>query len=215
MPGFVQGNRHGKAGECVHSYVVALIESRSREVGLAGVTRSMEFELTQFSDTASYSRTISAVLAADPSAVLVSRSARGTQLVQLLEQALGSRLTFLERRHFDEAEGQNLLDEAIVVGLQQADFASKFAAAASFTALWRYIESSSDVRLVTSSCRVTFRVACDVFSSRQPRLRARNCCGKPFCNPVPSSPRFKSVTVLWRFCWKANCWNVSNNCFQV
>jgi len=122
----------------------------------------MEFELTQFSDTASYSRTISAVLAADPSAVLVSRSARGTQLVQLLEQALGSRLTFLERRHFDEAEGQNLLEEAIVVGLQQADFASKFAAAASFTALWRYIESSSDVRLVTSSCRVTFRVACDV-----------------------------------------------------
>lgn len=142
--------------------VVALIESRSREVGLAGVTGSMEFELTQFSDTASYSRTISAVLAADPSAVLVSRSARGTQLVQLLEQALGSRLTFLERRHFDEAEGQNLLEEAIVVGLQQADFASKFAAAASFTALWRYIESSSDVRLVTSSCRVTFRVARDV-----------------------------------------------------
>ncbi|CAK9115512.1 unnamed protein product [Durusdinium trenchii] len=53
--------------------VVALIESRSREVGLAGVCcRSMEFELTQFSDTTSYSRTTSAVLAADPSAVLVS-----------------------------------------------------------------------------------------------------------------------------------------------
>ncbi|CAK9115469.1 unnamed protein product [Durusdinium trenchii] len=56
-----------------HEAVVALIESRSREVGLAGVCcRSMEFELTQFSDTTSYSRTTSAVLAADPSAVLVS-----------------------------------------------------------------------------------------------------------------------------------------------
>lgn len=153
-------------GQGLDSAVVALIESRSREVGLAGVhRRSMDFELTQFSDSASYSRTISAVLAADPSAVLVSRSARGTQLVQLLEKALkgGScHLTFLERRHFDEAEGQSLLEEAIVVGLQQADFSSKFAAAASFTALWRYIESSSDVRLVTSSCRVTFRVASDI-----------------------------------------------------
>lgn len=29
-----------------------------------------------------------------------------------LLEALGSRLTFLERRHFDEAEGQNLLEEA-------------------------------------------------------------------------------------------------------
>ncbi|CAK9115516.1 unnamed protein product [Durusdinium trenchii] len=88
------------------------------------------------------------------------RSARGTQLVQVLEKA-AIPLTFLERRHFDEAEGQNILEEAIVVGLQQADYASKFAAMASFNALWRYVESG-DVRLQACSCKVTFRVAGDI-----------------------------------------------------
>lgn len=143
--------------------VVALIESRSREVGLAGVhCRSMDFELTQFSDTASYSRTISAVLAADAAVVLLARSARGTQLLQILEEMMPQKLHFLERRHFDEAEGQALLLEATVVGLQEADYGSKFAAAASFTALWRYIESSKDVSLMSSSCKVTFRAASDI-----------------------------------------------------
>ncbi|CAE7283577.1 MSH4 [Symbiodinium necroappetens] len=143
--------------------VVALIESRAREIGFAAIhRRSMEFQITQFSDTASYNRALSQCLALEPACVLVSRSARGTELLRLLEQAFGGsscRLTFLERRHFDETEGQALLEEASVAGLQHADFAEKFVAAAAFTALWHFVEASADVRLQGSAVKVTFRAA--------------------------------------------------------
>ncbi|CAJ1373173.1 unnamed protein product [Effrenium voratum] len=141
--------------------VVALIESRSREIGLAGVhCRSMEFEVTQFSDSACYSRTISAVLAAEPADVLVSRTARGTRLLQLLEKELSAPPVFLERRHFDEADGQSLLEEAAVRGLAPADFGAKFAAAAALAALRRYLESQLQLRMAAT--HVTFRAAADI-----------------------------------------------------
>eukprot|EP00439_Symbiodinium_sp_Y106_P067871 s4395_g11.t1 len=142
--------------------VVALIESRAREIGFAAIhRRSMEFHITQFSDTASYNRALSQCLAVEPACVLVSRSARGTSLLKLLEQALaaGTQLSFLERRHFDETEGQALLEEASVTGLQHADFAEKFVAAAALTALWHFVEASADVRLQGSAVKVTFRAA--------------------------------------------------------
>ncbi|CAE7029934.1 MSH4 [Symbiodinium sp. CCMP2592] len=143
--------------------VVALIESRAREIGFAAIhRRSMEFHITQFSDTASYNRALSQCLVLEPACVLVSRSARGTSLLKLLEQALkatGTQLSFLERRHFDETEGQALLEEASVTGLQHADFAEKFVAAAALTALWHFVEASADVRLQGSAVKVTFRAA--------------------------------------------------------
>ncbi|CAE7193169.1 MSH4 [Symbiodinium natans] len=139
--------------------VVALIESRAREIGLAAVhRRSMQFEITQFSDTASYNRVVSHCLFQDPARVLVSRSARGTQLLLLLEQAFPERLLCLERRHFDEARGQALLQETCVSGLQAPDLEEKFVASAAFAALWHFLEASN-MHLQIPAVLVRFRVA--------------------------------------------------------
>eukprot|EP00928_Gymnodinium_smaydae_P069601 TRINITY_DN5318_c0_g1_i1.p1 TRINITY_DN5318_c0_g1~~TRINITY_DN5318_c0_g1_i1.p1 ORF type:complete len:901 (+),score=153.92 TRINITY_DN5318_c0_g1_i1:107-2809(+) len=144
----------------------ALIESRAREVGLASVhQRSMEFQLTQFSDCGNYSRTLSAVLALEPSVVVVSRTARGTHLLQVLEEALCSAglpaPQFVERRYFDETEGQGLLDEAEVTGLQPSEYGAKFVACAALAALWHFTESVMESRLQASSVSVMYRGPAD------------------------------------------------------
>lgn len=154
------------AGEAAGA-VCALIESRAREVGICALhRRSMEFELTQFSDRGNYSRTIAAVLALEPTAVVVSRTARGTHLLQVLDEALGAaglpEPFFAERRHFNEIEGQKLLEEVDVVGLQASEFAAKFVACAAFSAMWRFAESSMELRWRPAAVRVTFRGASDI-----------------------------------------------------
>lgn len=144
--------------------VCALIESRAREVGLAAVQwRSMEFEVMQFNDSSDYSRTVAAVLALEPAAVVLSRTARGTQLMRVLDQALQHRglpaATFVERRHFDETEGESMLSRTSLLGLQATDLRTKFVACAAFTALFRYLESTADLRVNVRAARVVFRGA--------------------------------------------------------
>eukprot|EP00927_Polykrikos_kofoidii_P046757 TRINITY_DN40896_c0_g1_i1.p1 TRINITY_DN40896_c0_g1~~TRINITY_DN40896_c0_g1_i1.p1 ORF type:complete len:1088 (-),score=162.31 TRINITY_DN40896_c0_g1_i1:310-3507(-) len=148
-------------------FVCAIIESRAREVGLASMhRRSMEFELTQFSDSNTYARACAALLALEPSSVVMSRTARGTQMHQVVEEALQTAgyqepVVFVERRHFDETEGQTILDEANVVGLQSSEYAAKFVACAAFAALWCFVESSMETKLRGASAYVVYRGAAD------------------------------------------------------
>eukprot|EP00929_Paragymnodinium_shiwhaense_P049472 TRINITY_DN24953_c0_g3_i2.p1 TRINITY_DN24953_c0_g3~~TRINITY_DN24953_c0_g3_i2.p1 ORF type:complete len:970 (-),score=195.95 TRINITY_DN24953_c0_g3_i2:81-2990(-) len=149
--------------------VCALIESRAREVGLAAIhRRSLEFDLTQFNDCGSYSRACAGILAAEPSVVVLSRTSRGTQLHKVLEETLRGAgyppeiIAFAERRHFDETEGQALLEEADVVGLQPAEFGVKFVACAAFNALWCYVENTMECRLRASAARIVYRGAADI-----------------------------------------------------
>mmetsp|Transcript_99406 Transcript_99406/g.207078 ORF Transcript_99406/g.207078 Transcript_99406/m.207078 type:complete len:887 (-) Transcript_99406:315-2975(-) len=149
--------------------ICAIIESRSREVGIAALDRrSMEFELAQFCDRDSYSRTVTALIGIQPAVVLVSRTARGTHLLQVLEDTLSSaglpEPLFAERRHFDEEAGLTLLESATLVGISKKEAAAKFVAVAAFTALWRFAETSMGLRLDPSLTQVTFRWANNVMA---------------------------------------------------
>lgn len=142
--------------------ICALIESRAREVGLAALNqRSMEIELTQFGDSGTFRQTASALLALEPGVVVVSRSCRGTQILNVVEEALAHAglppPTYLERRFFNETEGQSLMEQADVTGLQPVDFAAKFVACAALAALWRYTESTYNLRLQARAARIRFR----------------------------------------------------------
>jgi len=147
--------------------VCALIESRTQDIGIAAIHhRSMEIELTQFSDRSDYSRTEASVLALHPVALVVSRSARATQLVQILDKALGDagmpEPIFTERRHFDEAFGQTLLEEVHVVGLRAPEFSAKYVACAALSALWHFVEKTMELQLLPSAVQVKFRSASDI-----------------------------------------------------
>ncbi|CAK0814171.1 unnamed protein product [Prorocentrum cordatum] len=149
--------------------VCAVIESRAREVGLAFMhRRSMEFEIAQFCDNGSYSRTTAAVLALEPLAVVASRTSRGTQLFRVLDEALAQagypEPTLVDRRFFDETEGHGLLEEADVSGLQPCELPAKFVACAALAALWRFAESAMELHLQAKAVSVVYRGAADVMA---------------------------------------------------
>eukprot|EP00971_Amphidinium_carterae_P179321 3556915-Amphidinium_carterae.1 len=144
---------------------IALIESRAKDVGIASLnSRSLCFDFTQFTDTSDFSRTLASVLALDPAVLVMSKTARGTQMYDVMRRGVECRLELVDRRYFDEAAGKLRLEKADVAGLQPSEYGAKFVACAALAAIWTFAEFSMEARLLTHATRVTFHGPADTMT---------------------------------------------------
>ncbi|CEP03601.1 DNA mismatch repair proteins mutS family domain-containing protein [Plasmodiophora brassicae] len=96
------------------AFAVALIESRNkRQVGVAALNlRSPELDLYLFADNHTYQDTLRLLQLYNPTEILVSDTAVGSSLYQILISELDtSKVVAYQRKNFNEDQGQLLLEQ--------------------------------------------------------------------------------------------------------
>ena len=149
------------------SSFVALIEGRGTargEVGIAAICLTNPvLVLCQFSDSNTYPRTMTKLLALNPSHILIPDT--GTSGVKLYDD-IASRMSLanvvpVQRRHFNESKGifainQLLLPELTSVGLQ---FQNKYYCLAAANSLIKYVEYTENFMFAKKSLKVDYQVS--------------------------------------------------------
>lgn len=138
--------------------IVAIIENRAREVGLARLDlNSYEIKLSQFADNSTYINTISTLHAWDPVEIVVCKAAeRSALMTRISEQLQGVTVTAIARKFFNEGRGVDLYRGACVTD-HNSDTEQKYVCMAAFSALHKYIEYSQSVYLYSESLKVSFQ----------------------------------------------------------
>ncbi|XP_068214215.1 mutS protein homolog 4-like [Palaemon carinicauda] len=158
-------------GEPRPSSIVAVVEGRGQargEVGVASVDlRCPQLSLAQFSDTHTYTRTITKLAIFNPLEVIVASTAvptdfsgrvGGRGLVQVIQESLSeTSVTAVQRRYFNDTRGL-----AIVKHLASPECAyverhisSKYYCLAAVAALMKYVEHIQHVTYAPHSLHIT------------------------------------------------------------
>jgi DNA mismatch repair protein MSH4 len=138
--------------------IVAVIENRAREVGLARLDlNSYEVTLSQFADNSTYINSISTLHAWDPVELIVCKAAeRSALMLRVGEQLQGVTVTAIARKFFNEGRGVDLYRGACVTD-HNSDTEQKYVCMAALSALHKYIEFSQNVFLYSDSLKVSFQ----------------------------------------------------------
>lgn len=132
-------------------YVVAIIENRAREVGVAAVDvmAMHKIELHQIADNQSYSQTKALLCQLCPTAIVFSHSQTERPIVQLLRDALNEafidpvEISGINRKFFDDVKGREYMQKLSAGDMGEAEGADKggrYLAVAACSALIRYCE---------------------------------------------------------------------------
>ncbi|GAB0492009.1 hypothetical protein MMPV_003268 [Pyropia vietnamensis] len=146
------------------SYMVALIENRAREVGLALYRlRSFHVELRQYCDSNSFSITLAALAVSAPTEIILSVTSEKGPLNAALQRSpmlCGVRRSFVQRGFFSDTTGALYVDRLSVeksADLALSSSVPRYLALAACGALLRYIEYCMDTTFVPRTLRIELR----------------------------------------------------------
>lgn len=119
-----------------NSSIIALIENRSREVGLASLNlRSYEISITQFADNQTYVYTISTMYTWEPAEIIMCSAAQNSALRHRITEELGNlNFTYIARRYFNETKGAEVYSKA-KLAVKEFNYESKYVSMAALSAL--------------------------------------------------------------------------------
>uniref|UniRef100_A0A915A4U1 DNA mismatch repair protein MutS core domain-containing protein n=1 Tax=Parascaris univalens TaxID=6257 RepID=A0A915A4U1_PARUN len=153
------------AKSCV---IVSVVEGRGNargEVGLASMDAlCSELSLSQFIDTASYTRLRIQLQVLDPVEVIVpdtamDKSKSMTAVVEIIENTFPSaELTFVARQHFSDMRGVQLVQQLSTDESSNitAEVLQKYYCMAAAAALIKYVEHIQNVLFAQSSLKITY-----------------------------------------------------------
>lgn len=137
--------------------LVALIENRAREIGMASISlQSFEIKITQFADNPTYIHTITTLLSWDPLEIILCKTIESSPLTSHIAHHFGDvSVQYLGRKFFDEIKGAEIYRKACV-RVHEIDYESKYVSMAALAALYKFIEFSQSIFLVTDTLKVSF-----------------------------------------------------------
>ena len=138
------------------AYLLALIENRAREVGIACINlKSYEITLTQFVDNCNYFHTLSILYSWDPIEIILSKTLENTPIHHQLNSHLQNfPLTFISRKFFDEVKGEELFISSLQKVYEQ-DVEKKYVGMAALSGLIFYIESTQNILIYRGRLKIT------------------------------------------------------------
>eukprot|EP00916_Digyalum_oweni_P004420 GHVL01007848.1.p1 GENE.GHVL01007848.1~~GHVL01007848.1.p1 ORF type:complete len:562 (+),score=69.12 GHVL01007848.1:555-2240(+) len=149
----------GTSGITRESCVVALIENKSREVGIAAMNnKSSEVSLVQFADNHSYIHTLLVLQLFEPSEFIMSKTSEGSSLFrQCLEIHFELvPVSWIGRNYFDETRGFEIYKQAHSGNSGRAlDVSTKYICLAALNSLVKFVELTRKVHLPPNCLKIT------------------------------------------------------------
>ena len=141
--------------------MAALIENRGGEVGIAVLNlTTLHLSLTQFTDSVSFSKTVSFLYSQQPSCLIVPHTAQTDNMLlkMLLQSNEDSTITSIHRRHFNESTGANRVFDLSASSERLAEITdvSRYLSLAAAAAVLQYSEVTLACTLVPNTVRIKF-----------------------------------------------------------